>query len=112
MRDETGARFQYPRTDVEAVLSDEETTADEQTAVVEEPEIKTKKASILIELAGNGSFVPQGDAGGGFGVNLLVGSHHIGDRHLFIGGGLGYHGLFVGSEKYNFLPVQVALRMP
>ena len=45
-------------------------------------------------------------------MDLLVGSHHIKNKHLFIGGGLGYHGLFIGAEKYNFLPVQVALRMP
>jgi hypothetical protein len=44
-------------------------------------------------------------------VDLIVGSHHIGDRHIFVGGGLGYHGVFT-DNKFNFLPIQVALRMP
>lgn len=116
VRDENGMRYQFPRTDVEAVLSDEEAQQLESSDVSEqadEQEITTsKKASILLELGGGAAVNPGSAVGGAAGVDLLVGSHHIGDRHLFIGGGLGYHGLFMGSEKYNFLPIQVALRMP
>jgi len=112
VRDEAGARFQYLRTDVAEILSDNAEEA-EQTDVVEETEIKTsKKASILLEVAGGAAVLPNEAAGGAASVDLLVGSHHIGDRHLFIGGGLGYHGLFFGGEKYNFMPIQAALRMP
>ena len=114
LRDASGARFQYPRTDVEAILSDDE---DNDAAPVdenaEESKITTpKKASILLEAAGGAAVNPNQAVGGGFSVDLLVGSHHIKNKHLFIGGGLGYHGLFIGAEKYNFLPIQVALRMP
>ena len=114
LRDASGARFQYPRTDVEAILSDDE---DNDAAPVdenaEESKITTpKKASILLEAAGGAAVIPNQAVGGGFSVDLLVGSHHIKNKHLFIGGGLGYHGLYVGAEKYNFLPIQVALRMP
>ena len=77
-----------------------------------EPEIQvTKKATILLELAG-GPAINGNESGGGFSVDLLVGSHHIGDRHVFIGGGVGYHGLFIGRGKYNFLPIQAAFRIP
>jgi len=55
---------------------------------------------------------PNQAVGGAVSVDLLVGSHHIKDKHLFIGGGVGYHGLFMGEAKYNFLPIQVALRVP
>ena len=71
-----------------------------------------KKASILLELAGGAAVNPNEAVGGAFSVDLLVGSHHIGDRHLFVGAGVGYHGLFLGEEKYNFLPIQLALRLP
>ncbi|MBQ2068042.1 MAG: hypothetical protein II457_03890 [Paludibacteraceae bacterium] len=112
---ESGARFQYPRADVEAVLSDEEANAaeGENGAKDEEQEITTsKKASILLELAGGAAVNPGTAAGGAASADLLVGSHHIGDKHLFIGGGIGYHGMFLGAEKYSFLPIQVAVRMP
>ena len=113
IRNAEGARFQYPRADVAQILAEE--TVQENTVAEELPEeeIKTsKKASILLELAGGAAIKPGEAAGGGFSADLLVGSHHIGGKHIFVGGGLGYHGLFLGEEKYNFLPIQVALRMP
>ena len=109
-----GQRFQYPRADVELVATDENTRESmEQTDILpQEQEIKvTKKASILLELAG-GAAINDKEMGGAFSVDLLVGSHHIGEKHVFIGGGVGYHGLFIGSGKYNFLPIQAAFRMP
>ena len=112
IRDADGARFQYPRADVLEIQED--TVVQEQNNETDaNAEITiSKKASILLEISGGAAVVPNEKAGGGFGVDLLVGSHHIGGRHLFIGGGLGYHGLFLGADKYNFLPIQVALRMP
>ena len=115
VRDAEGARFQYPRVDVADILTDEAKNAESQELEnTPEPEATqtTKKASILLELAGGVAIQPNQSAGGAVSADLLVGSHHIGERHLFIGGGIGYHGLFMGSEKYNFLPIQVALRMP
>ena len=110
VRDAKGARFQYPRAEVEQILTDE---VEEQEEVVEEaaPKMPNKKAQIILELAGGPSLMPNTDLGGAVSVDLLVGSHHIGDRHLFIGGGLGYRGIFMGN-KFNFLPIQLALRMP
>ena len=114
IRDAEGARFQYPRSDVQQILAaDEPEQQEPQEQQEEQQEITTsKKASILLELAGGAAVIPNDAAGGMVAADLLVGSHHIADRHLFIGGGLGYHGLFIGAEKYNFLPIQVALRMP
>ena len=110
---ETGGRIQYPRADVAEIIEDEGLQDEGLQVTDDAPEITTsKKASILVEVAGGAAVIPNEKAGGMASVDLLVGSHHIGDRHLFIGGGLGYHGLFMGDEKYNFLPIQVALRMP
>lgn len=114
IRTAEGQRFQYPRLDVELIAEDAQSASSdvsESSDKSDQPDIKvTKKASILLELAG-GPAVNANETGGGFSIDLLVGSHHIGDRHIFIGGGVGYHGLFIG-EKYNFLPVQAAFRMP
>ena len=113
VRDAEGARFQYPRADVEQVISDEEPVIEVQEEVVAEPEIKTaKKVTALLEFAGGAAVNPNEAAGAGLGLDLLIGTHHIGNKHIFIGGGLGYHGLFIRNDVYHFLPVQVALRMP
>ena len=110
---ESGARFQYPKADVAEIIEDDRLAISDDRLAEDEPEIKTsKKASILLEVAGGAAVIPNEKTGGMASADLLVGSHHIGDKHLFIGGGLGYHGVFFGGERYNFLPIQVALRMP
>ena len=111
VRDAEGARFQYPRTDIMEVLAED--AAEEAAPAEQEEEIAvSKKVSILLELGGGAAVIPSNAVGGAADVDLLVGSHHLGNRHLFVGAGLGYHGLFIGGEKYNFLPIQVAVRMP
>ena len=113
IRNAEGQRFQYMRADVEQVLSDEEAVEETAETEVEQEQITTsKKASILLELAGGAAVNPSESVGGAVSVDLLVGSHHIGDRHVFVGAGVGYHGVFLGAEKYNFLPIQVAVRTP
>lgn len=112
VRDSEGKRFQYLRSDVEEVLADDPAEVAAEVSEKEQELLTPKKASILLELAGGAAVQPQEYAGGTFSIDLLVGSHHIGDRHLFVGGGLGYHGLFLNGEKLNFLPIQAAIRMP
>jgi len=112
VRDASGARSQYPRADIKEILG-ENTEAVEETAEPEIQQIETpKKASILLEIAGGAGIQPTEGAGGAVSADLLVGSHHIRNRHVFAGAGIGYHGLFLAGEKYNFLPIQAALRMP
>ena len=114
VRDAEGARSQYPRADIQEILAEDVVVSDSQVEVLtDEAEIKTpKKASILLELGGGAAVRPQEAFGGAFSVDLLAGTHHIKSRHLFVGGGIGYHGIFLGAEKYNFLPIQAAVRMP
>lgn len=115
LRDAEGARFQYPRSEVEEILADEESDRSEESAASEQTDVAAgsdKKASILLEAGGGVAILPNESAGGAFSADLLVGSHRVAGRYLFIGGGLGYRVLFAGKEKYHILPVQVALRMP
>lgn len=113
VRDAAGKRFQYPKTDVESILSDDEVSEEQETVVEAEQEINTpKKAAILLELSAAPAFQIPSATGANAGVELLVGSHHIGDKHIFIGGGLGYHGYFVGGDVYNFMPIEAKLSVP
>lgn len=114
LRNAEGARFQYPKADVAEILSDD--------AVVEEPEQKQeteqeiqspKKVSILLEVGVGAAVIPNdNNVGFGYNADLFVGSHHIGDKHIFVGGGLGYHGMAISGTAYNFLPIQAVVRMP
>ena len=111
IRDASGARSQYPRAEVVEIQTGD-VSAEAKEIETDQPEMPSKKVSILLELAGGAAIQPKDATGGTFAVDFLVGSHHIGERHIFVGAGLGYHGLFLGAQKYNFLPIQAAVRMP
>ncbi len=111
IRDASGARFQYPRAEVMEIVATEE--AEPEVEKEQTIEVSTqKKVTVLVEAAGGVAVLPKDTAGAAMSVDMLVGSYQIGDKHLFIGGGVGYHGFFLGDEKYNFMPIEVALRMP
>lgn len=114
IRDAEGARFQYPRLEIVEILPDDtpDHSASQNPETSKEAVVSTKKVSIALEVAGGASFIPHEAAGGAAGADLLIGSHQLAGRHILVGGGVGYHGLFLDSQKYNFLPIQVALRMP
>lgn len=112
VKTEEGARFQYPRADVEEIIEDDRLAISDERLAEDEPEIQTtKKAAILLEVGASDVYIPGEKMGVGASVDFLVGSHHIGDKHIFIGGGVGYHGMYM-DKQYHFIPVQAALRMP
>lgn len=111
IRDASGARFQYPCAEVVEIIAAEEA---EQEVKTEKPiEVSTqKKATVLVEAAAGVAVLPKDTIGAAMSIDMLVGSHKIGDKHLFLGAGVGYHGFYLADEKYNFMPIEVALRMP
>ena len=112
IRNAEGARFQYPKADVQEILADDAVQEEQKTEAEPEEEIKTrKKASILLEVGVGAAINPNNKTGVGYNVDLLFGSHHIGDKHIFVGAGLGYHGMAL-DMNYNFLPIQAAVRVP
>ena len=113
VRSEEGKRFQYPRSDVEEILPDDQTLEDVQEAAEEEEEVNTtKKASILLEVSCAPAIMVPFSTGGNAGVDFLAGTHHIKDKHIFIGAGIGYHGYFMDGYAYNFLPIEAKLSLP
>ena len=111
VRDAGGARFQYPRADVETILTEEEQETTQEVQPEEQEITTTKKASVLLEIGAGSVYLPREKMGAFASVDFMVGSHHIGERHIFVGSGVGYHGMFM-DQKYHFLPIQAALRMP
>lgn len=114
LRDAEGARFQYPRAEVQEILSDEaEQSGSSGSSDSSDEEITTtKKVSILLEVSCAPAIMIPFSPGGNAGVDLLAGTHHIKDRHVFIGAGLGYHGYFMYGYTYNFLPIEAKVSVP
>lgn len=108
IKNSEGARFQYPAAEV---LSVEDNVA-EETPVEEEQQVVGRKVSFIIGLTGGGTIIPQESGGGHIGGELLIGSRQIAGRSIFLGGGLGVHGLFANGKGYTFLPLEVAMKIP
>lgn len=111
VRDNTGARFQYPSSEV---LSVEDGSAKEEAAIEVEETKKPqgKKITFILDAGGGGAFVPHDNNGGFFGGELLIGSRYIGQKSIFLGGGLNVECMFMPNATYVFLPLQVAVKVP
>ncbi len=116
VKDASGARYQYPRTDIQSITENTK-AADSASSVASENSVAIaaepgKKVSMLLEVVGGGAAQPKESAGGSVGVGLSVGTHHLLGRRVFLGGGVAYRSLFLGGEHYAFLPLQFETQVP
>ena len=147
----SGSRFQYPTTEVKAIRkdsSDDQAGTQENLISIYQETLPTKdeaagidaiadanvslaqkKVSVAIELAGGVASKREDDKNyGNISANLLVGSHNMLSRGIFLGGSVGYLGaLYTTTEivpttttpivkktttAYSFLPIAIAARIP
>lgn len=139
----SGSRFQYPNSEVKAIRkdsSDNQGDAVSNNSPAPQPgrgkgggekasPTSVKKVSVAIELAGGVATKPNDEAlYGNMSANLLVGSHDLLNRGIFLGGSVGYLGaLYTTTEiipttttpivkktttAYSFLPIALAARIP
>ncbi len=139
----SGSRFQYPIGEVKTIRKD--ASANQGDAVSynspapqsgngeaggeKASPSSVKKVSVAIELAGGAASKPNDDAlYGNMSANLLVGSHDLLNRGIFLGGSVGYIGALYTTTQtivttttpiikktttaYSFLPIALAARIP
>ena len=112
VRDNLGARFQYPADEVMSVESGESSTQTDSVQI-EEKKPQGKKITFLLGLGEGVGVVPNEQVGNMFTGELLIGSRYIGRKSIFLGGGLSVNTIFVkGVTNYAFLPLQVAVKVP
>jgi len=110
VKDAKGARFQYPAAEVVSI-SDQE-IAPENNEETTDNKPQGRKTTIMIGLTGGGAIIPQEKSGGHIGGEFMIGSRYIGQRSIFVGGGLGVHGILMKGQNYLFLPLQLAVNVP
>ena len=110
VKDEKGARFQYPANEVISISEEENNVQEpEETA---DHKHHSRKTTIMLGLTGGGAIIPQEKGGGHIAGEFMIGSRHIGQRTVFVGGGLGVHGILMSGRNHLFLPLQVAVNVP
>ena len=136
----SGSRFQYPADEVKTIRkegSDNQVGAQDSTSPHERNTTDAKKASpssvkkvsVAIELVGGAASKPKDDnTYGNISANLLIGSHDLLHRGIFLGGSVGYLGALYTTTQtivttttpivkktttaYSFLPITLAARIP
>ena len=112
VRNAEGARFQYPASEVVSVTDTESVSNEHQEKESGKSKSHGQKVTLLVDLTGGVAIIPQDKAGGHIGGEFMIGSRRIGEKSIFIGGGIGVNGLFLGGKSYTFLPLQVAVNVP
>ena len=108
-----GSRYQYLKSDVEQVLTDEKALEEQPTAEPAAKRIQNqRKVVALLQLSAEVDFPPAGAAliGAGFGVDMIIASRPLplrrgeGDNGAAcsVGAGVGYH-----LAGCHFLPIQL-----
>lgn len=128
VRTAAGARFQYPTADILRITNDTPAeNIDKAETMEKQPETTLSgprhlpKTLLRVELAGGGAWEPMNAAGGNVAAHLMLGTRNLAGYPLFIGGSVGYSGLFLAQtlpegelqkRTCSFLPIAVALRAP
>lgn len=124
IRDSSGKRYQYPTEEIkqEQKTSEEltEQSAQEQYKAekIDQTDDKSyaqksgKKVGLQLQLVGGMNFVPAYNAGGELSTKLFVGACNVLQKKIFIGGGVGYKGLYMPNKVYTFIPIEVYFSAP
>ena len=107
IRTNNGMRHQYPTSEVVSIRSNE-VIVDQPTAVA--PAIRP--VNIALQVHGGVLYVPELGVGGQFGTDLMIGSHAIQGKRMFLGGSVGYRAKVIGSTTYSFIPLLAHIQCP
>lgn len=108
VRKKDGSRYQYPKTEIVEIQSEQATGVKQATTQL----TNTPKVATRIALAGGSAYVPHHGWGGMVDAQIMVGTHQVMSHPIFLGGSIGYRGVFGSSSTYSWLPMQLVLQSP
>lgn len=107
IKDADGVRYQYLKTEIMNVETDAPITESPKQPVAE-----TKKVTAILQLSGGGTLMPDMQWGSRFAGDLRVGACNVTGKHIFLGGGIGYHAYVTQETTYSFIPLQLNMDIP
>lgn len=106
-----GTRYQYPRSEVKAILEESSvTTATSQATPTEHT--GNKSVALRLQVNGGATYLPQKGWGGQIGADLLIGTKEIAGTPILVGGSFGYRAKLFNQSHYSFIPLQAVVSMP
>ncbi len=108
LRQNNGTRYQYPKTEV-VEITQESTTID---TINTQTTAKPKMVALQLVASGGMAYIPHRHTGATMDVQAMVGSHNLLEKRVFLGGSIGYRGVFVDQTTYSWIPLQLVWQMP
>ena len=105
-----GTRFQYPRSEIQAILEDSsfDSSSDNQMQ-----ELSLHRAvAVRVQAHGGAVYLPNKGWGGQIGADLIVGTKQIGNTPILVGGSVGFRSKLISEKSYTFIPIQAVVSMP
>ena len=102
-----GMRYQYPRQDILSIGE-----AEVQKEDTESRNTAERKVGVGVQVVGGAAFLPQESVGGFVGTDLKIGACNLMQRHIFLGGSVGYRAFIVDGKHIGFIPLQVCAEIP
>lgn len=117
IRDASGARFQYPKSDIQSRVAEAQPQTDANVDVPTSetaPSVSEKHLALGLELSEGVPVMPgEGIGRNMIGVDLLICSHHVGERRVMLGASVGYRGSLLDKDGwYSYMPLAAVVRYP
>ena len=110
VRQKDGSRFQIPTAEVLRIATSDSSA--ENTDGATSTKISAKEVAIRMVAGGGAAYLPYHGWGGAVQVDVMMGSHNLLNKQIFLGGSIGYHGAFVADRSYSWIPLQFVAQVP
>ncbi len=109
LRLKNGTKYQYPQAEVADVK-----TEDSDSDVKQETHTETTKRNVTTQLlaTAGAAYIPNHGWGGAMETHLRIGTRSILNQPIFLGGSVGYRGVFKPNNNYSWIPLQLAFQAP
>ena len=107
VRKKDGLRYQIPKAEVQSIYNE---TIRKSTA--DTTNVATKKVAIRLTATGGLAYIPHQGWGGMTEENLMIGTYNLLDKQIFLGGSVGFRGVFRGINQYTWIPLQIITYLP
>ena len=109
LRTKDGRRYQYPQTEVASITAE---TSHADIAQIPHQEGKIAKVATQLVAVGGTSYIPHHGWGATAEAHLRLGTRHVLNQPIFLGGSVGYRGVYKQRDAYSWIPLQFAFQAP
>ena len=110
IRKKDGSRYQFPASEILRVETNAQDEHDdmEKTASA----VRVRKVDCYAAVDGGAAYLPYHGWGGTTRLELMLGSHNLLGKRIFLGGSVGYHASVYADKNYHWIPLQLVAQVP